>query len=82
VTTITSIPRFKLASFTDGDVYCTEWAAPRPGQKVGLDLDVYGNLQVHLRGPYDDQIPYTWPRGKNLQEASLLAWRHYQRHAR
>jgi hypothetical protein len=81
VTIITATPKFKLASFTDGDVYVTEWAIPTPGRRVGLRLDGEGNLLVSLNpGPSD--LQYTWPRGKTHQEATKLAWRHYERHAR
>jgi hypothetical protein len=74
--------RRKLGSLDEegvgGDVYYDIWDEPRPGQKVGLDLDDLGNLIVY-HNPADRGIAYTWPHGKNTQQASLLAWRYFMR---
>jgi hypothetical protein len=47
------VAQFKLANFTDGgDIYCVEWAEPRPG-KVGLKLDfISDNLLAGGRRVY------------------------------
>ncbi len=67
---------FVLAQFVDGKVKAAGWWAPVPGQRVYLYLDRRGDLVID-REPRG--VPYTWPRGRNYEQASLLAWRHYRR---
>lgn len=80
------MPNFVIARFADVDVVAGGWWAPRAGQRVWLAVehdpwDGRRRLVVSATPEHGAGIPYTWPRGKSLQDAGRLAYRHVQRRA-
>lgn len=73
---------YKIATFTEGNVYTDGWWYPSEGQRVYLYLEATGDLYVARSEETTAlcaAIAYTWPRkGSNLH-AAQLAWRHYER---
>lgn len=79
------MPRFRIAQFNEGAVYCGTWDYPRAGQRVGLTAE-HGDLVVWIGG--GGEVSYTWPRDPHPHDDSQpftphdqawLAIRHYQR---